>query len=447
MLTSDSAGKRVSLEAGNYTVSGGGNKYTIQVIDSNGTLVAQVATNETEKTFTLTGTTEVYIRLSVASGNSFNNETVYIMLESGLSASTWEPYTGGMAAPNPLYPQDLHVISGENSITVSNKNLFDGILYNGQIGNNGSWASSTTRITNVNQTVDNILPIKAGTYTLSIENLNYCTLLTKDDNGNILENYAGSWNALPFTFTLTQNGYLYFTGRKTDNSTITASDYSVQLEKGSTATAYVPHQETTYPIDLEISGQPIEYCKIGNYKDRFFKNLPSDPDYLSWAGDGIWIYKKRIGKIDMANNANFDDVDNYTDYYSFTNNNPVQTYQTPAGQNYATSNYFSPYYSYPTCQSNLGVYASSIVINMDARIGITTTADLNTWLTNNNPTAYVKIYDPYHQYDILIEGGDLAAQLEAVYNAIAYDGGTIISQTNDDLAFDITASTIQKVSN
>lgn len=145
-------------------------------------------------------------------------------------------------------------LSGVSSVNVvvNAKNFNSDNLINGQIGNNGGYTSSTNRITNaINESpyLSHTF-LKKGTYTLSISGLDYCTLLTKDKNNNILDNFAGSWNSLPFTFTLTQDGYVLFTARLSSNADISPSSYNAQIEQGSTATTYEPYNGTTYPISL-----------------------------------------------------------------------------------------------------------------------------------------------------------------------------------------------------
>ena len=53
-------------------------------------------------------------------GYTFNNYTIYPMLEEGTTATDYEPYTGGQPAPSPSYPQEIHTITGNNVITISN---------------------------------------------------------------------------------------------------------------------------------------------------------------------------------------------------------------------------------------------------------------------------------------------------------------------------------------
>lgn len=54
----------------------------------------------------------------LTSGTAYSNN-VKIMLEAGSSASPFEPYVGGTASPNPDYPQDIQVVTGENTITIT----------------------------------------------------------------------------------------------------------------------------------------------------------------------------------------------------------------------------------------------------------------------------------------------------------------------------------------
>lgn len=67
---------------------------------------------------------------------------------------------------------------------------------------------------------------------------------------------------------------------KTWGSTYSVS-YYVQIEKGSEATTYEPHQGKEFPLDLGS----IELCKIGDYQDYIFKE------------NNKWYKHKVIGKI------------------------------------------------------------------------------------------------------------------------------------------------------
>ncbi|MBR4486445.1 hypothetical protein IKS57_03705, partial [bacterium] len=48
-----------------------------------------------------------------------------IQVEKNSTATSYEPYVGGTASPNPDYPQDIRVVKGNNTINIHGKNLFD----------------------------------------------------------------------------------------------------------------------------------------------------------------------------------------------------------------------------------------------------------------------------------------------------------------------------------
>ena len=65
--------------------------------------------------------TRIYFRIE--NGESNLNETFYPQIIVNGQSETYEPYTGGIASPNPNYPQNIETITGENTIKVVGKNL------------------------------------------------------------------------------------------------------------------------------------------------------------------------------------------------------------------------------------------------------------------------------------------------------------------------------------
>lgn len=51
-------------------------------------------------------------------GTVFTDYHVKIQIEKGESLTDWEPYVGGMASPNPNYPQELNSVGDNGSVTV-----------------------------------------------------------------------------------------------------------------------------------------------------------------------------------------------------------------------------------------------------------------------------------------------------------------------------------------
>lgn len=60
------------------------------------------------------------ITLYIPSGVTMNYHNVKFMIVQGSTATSYEPYTGGIASPNPDYPQDIKVVTGDNQVKISN---------------------------------------------------------------------------------------------------------------------------------------------------------------------------------------------------------------------------------------------------------------------------------------------------------------------------------------
>ena len=69
-------------------------------------------------TFTADTTNRIAFNSGTTSGTVLT--ITNIQLEKGSTATDYEPYTGGIASPNPSYPQSIHTVSGDNTITISN---------------------------------------------------------------------------------------------------------------------------------------------------------------------------------------------------------------------------------------------------------------------------------------------------------------------------------------
>lgn len=82
------------------------------------------------------GLLRLYFYLSYAgSGTTTLGDSIKIyntQLELGSTATDYEPYVGGIPAPNPDYPQDIQVVTGEQTVTVNGKNLYDVLDTSGQ---------------------------------------------------------------------------------------------------------------------------------------------------------------------------------------------------------------------------------------------------------------------------------------------------------------------------
>ena len=111
------------LPTGTYSVSGdiaGKIFYFVRVTLSDGTLKYYRAPN----TFVLDGTEKEILGYLYAhqGGVRFDHEIICPMLNSGTTALSWEPYTGGYVSPSPEWIQDLSSIENA-TINVYGKNL------------------------------------------------------------------------------------------------------------------------------------------------------------------------------------------------------------------------------------------------------------------------------------------------------------------------------------
>ena len=66
------------------------------------------------------GKTIVGVTVNFNSGYDFYGTAKPMILNGVSTVTTFEPYVGGTPAPNPDYPQEIHVVTGEQTVTVSN---------------------------------------------------------------------------------------------------------------------------------------------------------------------------------------------------------------------------------------------------------------------------------------------------------------------------------------
>ena len=170
-------------------------------------------------------------------------------------------FTYGNIAPTPDTPIPIQVVSGDNSIKVEGKNLFDisscpileYAFYDGN-GNSVSWAG-TCGIREYIKLEEN------STYTIKYngnanflicfydKNKTYLSQLTKASGGNF---------TMPSTAQYIRFGI----------NIVIANVEWCQIELGTTSTTYTPYVSQTYPISLGN----IELCKIGTYQDYIRKS-------------------------------------------------------------------------------------------------------------------------------------------------------------------------------
>ena len=324
--------------------------------------------------------------------------------------------------PSPSSPQDIHVISGDNTIKVENKNLLDVSNY------------ELIALTSSKTRVGYLFNLKAGTYTLS--NLDFGSsgqdrlyVNTKYDGESVFTE-RGSSTTLS-NISMTNDGQLALTVSLSQLPTSLL--VKGMLEKGSTSTTYVKRQEQI--AQLNLGG--IEYCKIGNYKDRFFKNIPTDEDYDATRELGKWYLKKNIDKNVL------DGSEVWISHQFGTNSYQTTISNTLSGGDYLTiiSNYFRGIKYTDRSSFNNAIYndTQSTVLTIIRNTQFATVNDFTAWLSTHNTPVYYVLATP--TYTLL--NNTLQSQLETIYNKLlGYQEQTNISQVNNDLPFNINAKAI-----
>lgn len=191
------------------------------------------------------------------------NLTVSDFMISTSSDTTYEPYTNG-ASPNPDYPQPVNVVSGDNEVVVTGKNLLPLTNQDFSIGdlhysvNGGVLQATGSRNPEVQRNNNNFksnfnFTLPAGTYTIKYTDKGTITgtqnfyIMKYSDDSEIQRIYATS-----NTFTLNEETKVYL-GIYSYQLSITGTiEYEIMLESGSTATDFEPYQSTSYPVNLPV---------------------------------------------------------------------------------------------------------------------------------------------------------------------------------------------------
>ncbi len=336
-------------------------------------------------------------------------------LEIGSSMTDYEEYTGGQSSPNPQYPQEIHTVSGENEVKIRNIQATHLDGYVSVSAGKGIFRNSADD--------SMVFPVVQGHKYIIHNNGNR-------NRGAIFENIPtnntycieGTYNASIPTdteFEASANGYLvvYI---NTPNSQNVVDDFF----------AYEVDKLQTYPISLG----DLEYCKIGDYEDLFFKNVIGSEYYDSTLELDKWYLKKNVGKVVFtgANEENW----TYNDQYNFfaitiptITNNSVYT------------NYYLYYPTYSSVSGNYGCWISSTSFRIK-NTDYSTTTDFKTWLSTHNTIVYYVLATPTN----ILLSDTLQTQLDNIQKAITCQDQTNVSQTNNDLPFVIKLSAIRDLS-
>lgn len=216
--------------------------------------------------------------------NNANIEISNIMIAE-TSETDYEPYTNG-ASPNPDYPQEVEVVTGENVVKVEGKNLFDkdnANVLNAYINNTNS------TITNDNNMRTLYISCKSNTtYTISkILSSRFIVIssVNTPDNNVVGTNIVFNNSATSLTITTgASDKYIavFYYNSSADTLTEEETRNSIQIEQGSTATTYEAYKSQTYPINL---GRyfPAGYTQVDYIESTGTQYIDTGyiPDYIN----------------------------------------------------------------------------------------------------------------------------------------------------------------------
>ena len=259
------------------------------------------------------------IRLNWSTSGTFTLKN--IMVNTGGSVKPYEEYTGKVPAPNPNFPYPVHIVSGDNNIKSIGKNLAPSTIYNdldatgsATLQENGYYEVKF----NGNKTIMEGMFKENTQYTISC--MAYGS--ASGNNGVLGFNYtdgtsstSGINQTTPYLYTITSTS-----GKTIKNIKITYGNQNTtyvkdfQIELGTTATAYVTPQSSTYPINLPVENLFNE-SQILNASGW---TLDSNGYYTGWLNE-LRTYMNNWQPITYKANTQY--TFSYTSYGDITTGN------------------------------------------------------------------------------------------------------------------------------
>lgn len=412
-----------------YTISGlsGWTSTVLQLYTTSSTAFpsgSRLASYSGPTTRTAAADETCQVRIYVYSGNTYDNVIVYPMVELGSEPTEFVKYVGGSDSPNPITPQPVNVVTGEQTVKITGKNLFDNTATPPVKSNytNITYTPSSIRATLTNTPTQTryavfpVMPLSAlvgKTITFSVGNISSVDasprirLVYCDSTGNnrytiadyttsnhsyslvIPDTRADQWIGITIYATTTSSGALQDGYSEYEN---------VQLEISETATQFEPYQAQSYTIDLGS----LELAKIDDYTDGFR------------IIDGTWYIHKETGKVILDGTENWNTTANNNAYYiTLPDGNIVNVPNTsipPMMSDYYTPEPYRELYD-ATYDYATGVHPNQPRIMIRNKDCADSNA-LKTWLTSHNTTVYYALATPT---DTEITDSELLEQLNHIY--------------------------------
>lgn len=418
--------------------------------------------NTKKITFTTNSdTTHIRVQFGVTiAGESITYSN--IQLEVGETATSYEPYVGGVPAPNPNYPQEIKSVGDDGNIEIITygKNLF--------IWNDYTTApifkTSVTPVESVIITSSELQIVtdptinKVGLYISS----NKMNEILSDYNGQLItlscEMKADTKLSINFGFdssseivsvTTDWNKYNHiidYNSRLTTNylrwfancqPKTTYYIRNIQIEIGNTATEYEPYKSKTATIStaLPLYGIPVE--SGGNYTDSTGQQWVCDELIYNADGTGKVIKNTEIFVFDGSNDEKW--INSYTtteftnDFriqYSKLNGTKAESIQSSSTLLYCNRlQYNNTIWNHDIAGCQIASIGDFIIRMPSSIIGGNGVVAFKSWLANN-PLIVV--------YQIVSQEIELSTEeLQALNNLPTYYPITNVSATSGSLDADM----------
>ena len=209
---------------------------------------------------------------TVTVGDTFDNLIVSPMLNAGVTAKPWEPYTGGKPSPSPDYPQTIDVMVTGAQLFDSNQ-LKSATVLGIKFSNNGDGSFTLDGTSTGYANISYPISLPPETYSVSGGNNLIKFFVRISKNGQTYTDHSNS-----FTINGDEVWVRVFI-QVNPNLTVSETIYPM-LNAGSTALPWQPYQSCTATITLT---EPLH--GIGDYRDRIM------------CRDGEWGIERKYNRM------------------------------------------------------------------------------------------------------------------------------------------------------
>lgn len=341
--------------------------------------------------------------------------TVSKFMISTSNDTTYEQYVGGIPSPNPSYPQNVKVVTGDNQVVISNKNNLPNIDdYTGT----GITISNNIYTCNYEGGINTGIRALKSSYT--IKNGDYLHLLNNKANNNIqfdlylsdntgivattLSNINQITDLSSYAGKIVSKIRVYANNNYNDNITIKP----MILHTSTLDTNFIPHQEQSTTLHLGS----LELCKIGDYQD-----------VITGTKDN-WKVVRKIRHLNLA----IADMNNTDDYPGWKSQSQVVT---DLGISSNSS------ISYDNGRCNIKGSGKLCNVNVDGLLylskGDYSNYTQTYWKSNYSNlifNLYYGIINTEAQYEETITDTTLINELNELQELLSYDGTTNITITS-----------------